>query len=108
MQQSQTLTKLQIKQVKSYPGYEDFLGKLITEKAAIKNPIRVLSLSNVKTQDLYKAVPDQILITPTEEVKGDDHPYQPLNGFTLNVNNCEVQNYEKISSFGIFHDMENF
>jgi len=58
---------------------------MIIERAAAKNPVKRISLSGIKAQDLYKAVPHQVLVTPSEESKKDE-PYVPMGGFTLDLN----------------------
>jgi len=79
---------------------------MIIERAHAKKPIQSLKVKGIKELDFYKAIPYQVLVTPTEEAKSEI-PYQPLNGFSLCMQGVENQNHEKIGDYGLFHDMEN-
>lgn len=91
---------------KSYPGFEQFLGKLITERSNAKKPIQNIIIKGLRELNLYKAIPHPILVTPAEELK-EFSPYETLKGFSMSIYEIGNQPYEKLGEYGLFYDMES-
>lgn len=45
---------------------------MLTERAAMKKPLRMLSLSEIETTELYQATEEKVMITSEEESKALD------------------------------------
>ncbi|CDW80044.1 ubiquitin-conjugating enzyme family protein [Stylonychia lemnae] len=94
--QSALLDQLNISQCKYYPGFLSHLGKMITERAAMKKPLRMLSLSDIETTELYQATEEKVMITSEEESKAIDGLQLP-QGFNLSLENITDTNIKGLN-----------
>jgi len=98
---------LNLRECKYYPGFLTHLGKVVTERAAQKRPLKFLELGNLDITEFYQAIDERVLHTSSEdEEMKESESLLPLSGFTLKLDSIRDSKCDALK-YGILSDTQH-